>query len=149
MRWMVLALVLGACGAKAPVETPKEQPAAEAPAEKPSDDAPAEKPAPSEPPMAPEGLLNIPSTVTAGEEFMVGFVSMGSNGCYQQTEVETTIEGQEITHAYTFSYVGEICTMALVDGGFKTYVVVPEAGQYTGKIMVNGEEKGRYTVEAK
>ena len=59
------------------------------------------------------------------------------------------IEGKEITHAYTFSYVGEICTMALVDGGFKTSVVLPEAGQYTGKIMVNGEEKGRYTLEAK
>ena len=113
------------------------------------------EPQPSKPPLAKKnvteallttGILDpIPGEVNG--PFTVQFRSMYRNGCWTQSEVETSKTGQAITHQYTTKYEGEgkICTMALVPGGF-TETMDLEPGTYNGTVIVDGDTRANYTV---
>lgn len=68
----------------------------------------------------------------------------GRNGCYQQSEVTTVVDGQDITHAYTTDYQGAWCTLSFVPGGFQTSVTLDVVGSFTGHIVVDGVEQATY-----
>ena len=92
------------------------------------------------------GILDpVPSEVYG--DVTIQFRTMYRNGCWSQSEVETKIEGTEITHSYTTLYDGEgkICTMALKPGGFKETIPLLPA-TYNGTIIVDGDTRTTYTV---
>lgn len=92
--------------------------------------------------------LSVPETARLGEAVGVTFSKMGANGCYRQTDVETEVNHGEkkVFHRYTTSSEGEMCTQALVPGGFKTEITLPERGAWTGTVLVDGTEAASYTL---
>lgn len=88
------------------------------------------------------------TTVAAGTPVTVYFLKTGINGCYAQTDVETTADGAAWTHTYTTSHEGEVCTAMIPMGGFTATVTPSAAGTWTGTVVVDGAPAGSYTIEA-
>lgn len=97
--------------------------------------------------VASEGLT-VPSTVSLGDAFTVAFNRDGPNGCYRQTEVNTQLNNGEkkVFHRYTTSSEGEMCTQMMVPGGFTTEVTLPERGEWSGTVQVDGKTAATYTI---
>ena len=92
-------------------------------------------------------LAPLPSTLAFGTPLDVTFNTLYPNGCWRQSDPSHTIEGLTITHSYTTSQVdNQICTMAMVRGGFATTLSFTEPGTYTGRIIVDGTERTQYTI---
>lgn len=132
MRLSVL-LLLVACGPKAPVvAAPEVREAVEVPS-----DARL---------LSQSGVVVKPEQAALGAPVEVVYAAAGPNGCYHQSEVVHEIGDGTIVHRYTTWADGEICTMALVPGGFVTTVTPPAAGLWAGRVEVNGEVRATYTV---
>lgn len=84
--------------------------------------------------------------VGVGEAVTVTFAKTGLNGCYTQTEVETTIEGMAWTHTYTTAHEGEVCTANIPMGGFTLTVTPDKPGAWTGTVVVDGETAATYQI---
>jgi hypothetical protein len=95
-----------------------------------------------------EGILSpVPEKITLGETINVRFNTLYPNGCWKQTEAEHSVNNFIITHAYnTEKLENQICTMAMIPGGFNTTVTPEAVGDYTGQIMIDGELRTQYTV---
>lgn len=125
-----------------------------------------EAPAPTEPPAAEEapsdtlsqdvvitedpvtGRLTLSATqTTVGQPVTVQFMKTGLNGCYEQTEVQTTVEDLTWTHRYTTSHEGEVCTANIPVGGFRTTVTPTSPGTWTGRVVVDDEELVTYNLQ--
>lgn len=91
-----------------------------------------------------EGNLSAPAEAKVGEPFTVSYSTFGMNGCYRQSNEVHKVEGEEIRHAYSTSYKGEICTMALVPAGFETELTIDHAGTFEGKVMIDGDVVATY-----
>ena len=141
----LLLLMLVSCGGKstAPVE---KQNAAEPASEKTSAPKKQGLNVQNEALLSTGVLDPIPSE--AEGEFTVRYRTLYRNGCWSQSEVETKVDGNAITHSYTTQNDGEgkICTMALKPGGFSKKMDL-ESGSYTGKIIVDGQEKAGYGIK--
>ena len=134
-----------------PPKTPAETPSA-AETNAPKETATPQKPKPptSNPQLKQQllttGILDpVPAQVSG--DLTIQFRSMYRNGCWSQSDVETKIEGTQITHSYTTLYdvEGKICTMALIPGGFKETLTLNPA-TYNGTIIVDGDTRTTYTV---
>lgn len=86
--------------------------------------------------------------VTVGTPVTVGFVKTGLNGCYTQTDVETTVGDMTWTHAYTTAHEGEVCTANIPMGGFSVEVTPDRPGTWTGTVVVDGETAATYQIAA-
>jgi hypothetical protein len=94
-----------------------------------------------------EGMLTpVPEEIALGDGVEIQFRTLYPNGCWRQTEVETSIEGRTILHSYESIYEGEgrMCTMGFKPGGFTASVEPEESGEFTGRILLNGEERAAY-----
>ncbi len=131
MNALLLALSL-ACSlpAAAPPE-PEPEPVAEAPRRPPS-----------------PGSLNAPSSVDVGQTFTVRYDSPGTDGCYRQEDEGVKFGDGTILHRYRTWSEGEMCSMAMVPGGFSHQVTLAKAGTWTGTIERDGKVVSRYTVTA-
>ncbi len=69
----------------------------------------------------------------------------GSNGCYRQGPVTAEVEGAVVRFRYTTSRDGDVCTMALVPGGFSG-LLRPPAASYVVVVVVDGVERGRKVI---
>lgn len=69
----------------------------------------------------------------------------GSNGCYRQGPVAAEVEGAVVRFRYTTSRDGDVCTMALVPGGFSG-LLRPPAASYEVVVVVDGAERGRKAI---
>ncbi len=124
-----LALLLLAACKQAPPPASEPQPAAPQPPASP----------PAEPPASASGALTLsPSPAPLGAEVTVTFDRPGSDGCYRQTEPTLALAGATYTFAYTTSREGEVCTMALVPGGFTAPLKPVHAGTWTVAVQVDG-----------
>lgn len=102
--------------------------------------------APKRPPMP--GTLHAPSSVDVGQPFTVRFEAPGTDGCYRQ-EVESVKFGDgTIYHRYRTWSEGEMCAMAMVEGGFSHEVTLAKPGTWTGLVERDGKVVSRYTVTA-
>lgn len=113
----------------------------------------AEEPAAATPPAAPgptdiDAELTVPSTIPLGDAYTAVFSRMGPNGCYRQSEVTTQVNNGEkkVFHRYTTSSEGEMCTEALVPGGFSAEVMLAERGEWRGTVQVDGQTVSTYTI---
>jgi hypothetical protein len=71
----------------------------------------------------------------------VMFSRPGSNGCYRQGAVTAVVEGSTVRFSYTTARDGDVCTMALVPGGFSGLLRPPVAGEVV--VVVDGIERAR------
>lgn len=126
---------------------PKEEPEAEAPktAPEPTPDAP---PAATKKPGGEGGVRLSATTVKARQPLTVTFDRPGPNGCYRQSAATLSVEAKQFTHAYKTWTEGEMCTQAMVPGGFNVDVTPYAPGVWTGRILVNDEEVATYTFTA-
>ena len=94
------------------------------------------------------GILRpIPETLEIGTPLNVVFNTLYPNGCWRQSEPTHSVDDVQITHSYTTNQLeNQICTMAMVPGGFSTQINLENTGKYTGRILVDGSERAQYTV---
>lgn len=94
-----------------------------------------------------DSLLSVrPLYAAAGAAVNVVYNRPGSDGCYRQSGVTTAVNGNQVTHDYRIWAEGEICTEALVRGGFTTSYVPPKPGTYEGLVRINGNIASRYAL---
>jgi len=160
---LIAALAVGACKKDSKPEAAPEAAEETAPAEAPADETPAttddevesedltEVPAAADVVVVTEdpttGRLTLSAdAVGVGEPVTVAFVKTGLNGCYTQTDVETTTEGMAWTHSYTTAHEGEVCTANIPMGGFSIVVTPDKPGAWTGSVVVDGETAATYQI---
>lgn len=151
MRWFVGLLVLGGCAPKKASGLSDGSPVVARDTEVRGEFVHVE---PAEPPANPDGsdpftpvLTVAPTPAVAGAPVEVSFLLLGANGCYRQTDAERSVADRAVTWSYETSYVGEVCTMGLVFGGFEDTVSLEEAGTWTVEVVVDGESRVQSTVE--
>lgn len=64
----------------------------------------------------------------------------GSNGCYRQEPAVLSVDGSVLTLAYATRREGEVCSMALVPGGFSGVLSGVLPG-WTVRVVVDGVER--------
>jgi len=153
----MISLLLWACPAKKPPVAPDVQsvaPIEQSETTVPSPPTASDTPSPFEGRQQTEQLLTqgildpIPSQITVDTPVIVQFRTLYRNGCWSQSEPEHLVDGFEITHSYSTSVATDrMCTMALLPGGFQTELSLNEVGEYSGLILVDGEEKAKYRVQ--
>lgn len=152
MRWSPCVLLLLGCAPKKASGLSEGSPVVERETEVRGEYVPVE---PVDPPANADGtdpftpvLTVTPDPAVAGAPLGVTFVLLGGNGCYRQTEAVRSVAGRVVTWDYETSYVGEVCTMGLVHGGFEDVVTLAEPGAWTLEVRVDVESRARTTVEA-
>ena len=93
-------------------------------------------------------LTPVTTNAQVNQPVVIQFRTLYPNGCWSQTDAEHLIEDFNIQHEYNTTYTeGQLCTMAMLPGGFKTSLMLDKPGTYTGIISVNNEERTRYTLQ--
>lgn len=106
-------------------------------------------PTPSGPPpnWAQQYLQAIPLYSVAGQPVTVTFNLYGADGCYRQSAAKTTVKGDRIRHQYKTWREGDVCTQAIVPGGFETAVTLTEPGTYRGEVLRDRQLVASYSLQ--
>jgi len=85
-----------------------------------------------------------------GSSINITYLRQYPNGCFEQQDIQHTIEDQQIIHNLTVvdhTSSGAFCSLAIVPGGFTYELPTLDVGHYSGRVLMNDEIQVEYQLE--